>query len=415
MNEKDLVTLDQVAQFLDGTQAVAFTLLDSKQDRYKWIQRTLIRFDYNKLKRRDKGLIMRYLIKISGYSRQQLTRLIQRYRQGQRLIPRQTTTNGFTCHYTSEDIQLLAELDDLHDQPNGAALKKLCERAYHQFGDTAYERLANISVSHLYNLRKSKTYQRCRTTYTKTRPRAVDIGERRKPHPDGKPGYLRIDSVHQGDLDKQKGVYHINAVDDVTQMQIVVTVSKISERFLIPALEEMLTLFPFVILGFHSDNGSEYINKQVAHLLTKLNIEFTKSRPRHSNDNALAECKNGHVIRKQFGHGHIPQHYAEQMNDFNRRYLNPYLNYHRPCHFPKTITDSKGKQKKTYPYNRIMTPYDKLKSLPKADQYLKPSLSFAKLDRVAYEITDSQAAQRLQTARKQLFKTIHEQGWVNHG
>jgi hypothetical protein len=413
MNEKDLISLDQVAQFLDGTQAVAFTVLSNKDDRYKWIQRTLIRFDYDKLKRKDKGLIVLYLIKISGYSRQQLTRLISQYRRGGKLIRRQRTINGFHRRYTNNDIQLIAQLDELHDQPNGYALKKLCERAYCLFDDSDYQRLATISVAHLYNLRKSKVYQRTRTVFTKTKSKASDIGERRKPAPLGLPGYIRIDSVHQGDLDKRKGVYHINAVDIVTQMEIVVTVERISEHFLLPALEEMLSLFPFVIRGFHSDNGSEYINKRVAEMLEKLNIEFTKSRPRHCNDNALAECKNGHIIRKQFGHGHIPQHYATQMNEFNRRYLNPHINYHRPCFFPETITDAKGKQRKIYPYKNMMTPYEKLKSLPGAEECLKETLSFAILDKVAYEITDNQSAKRLQKARKQLFKTIQEQGWAS--
>jgi len=413
MNEKDLVSLDQVAQFLDGTQSVAFTVLSNKDDRYRWVQRTLIRFDYDKLKRPDKGLIMQYLMKISGYSRQQLTRLIRQYRNGGKVVRRQRTAQGFRRRYTNNDIQLLAHLDELHDQPNGYALKKLCERAYSVFNEPEYERLATISVAHLYNLRKSKVYQRCRTVYTKTQSKASEIGERRKPAPLGLPGYIRIDSVHQGDLDKRKGVYHVNAVDDVTQMEIVVTVERISERFLVPALEDMLSLFPFVIKGFHSDNGSEYINKRVAQMLEKLNVEFTKSRPRHSNDNALAECKNGHIVRKQFGHGHIPQHYATKMNEFNRRYLNPHINYHRPCFFPETVTDKKGKQRKTYPYKNMMTPYEKLKSLPQAEQCLKPSLSFAILDKVAYEISDNQSAKRLQRARKKLFKTIHEQGWAS--
>jgi transposase InsO family protein len=413
MHEKDLVTIDQVAQFLDGTQAIAFTVLSDKDDRYQWIQRTLIRFDYDKLTRPDKGTIRQYLIKISGYSRQQLTRLINQYRNGGRLLRRQRTVNGFRRRYTNHDIQLIAHLDELHDQPNGKALKKLCERAYCLFGDLAYERLSTISVGHLYNLRKSKVYQRCRTVYTKTQSKASEIGERRKPTPQGLPGYIRIDSVHQGDLDKRKGVYHINAVDDVTQMEIVVTVERISEHYLLPALEDMFNLFPFVIKGFHSDNGSAYINKRVAQMLAKLNVEFTKSRPRHSNDNALAECKNGHIIRKQFGHGHIPQHYATQMNEFNRRYLNPHINYHRPCLFAETITDGKGKQRKIYPYENMMTPYEKLKSLPNAEHCLKPSLNFAILDKVAYEITDNDSAQRLQKARKQLFKNIHEQGWAS--
>jgi transposase InsO family protein len=179
--------------------------------------------------------------------------------------------------------------------------------------------------------------------------------------------------------------------------------SECSEHYLLPALEEVLSLFPFIIKGFHSDNGSQYINKRVAEMLTKLNVEFTKSRPRHGNDNALAECKNGHVFQTQFGHGHIPQRYATQMNEFSRRYLSPHINYHRPCFVAQTITDATGKQRKTHPYKNMMTPYEKLKSLPNAEEYLKPTLSFAILDTVAYEITDKQSAKRLQKVHNQLF------------
>jgi hypothetical protein len=73
--------------------------------------------------------------------------------------------------------------------------------------------------------------------------------------------------VHQGNLDKQKGVYHINAVDEETQFEVVASVEKISEKFLILMLEQMLETFPFKIMRFHSDNGSEYINQNVAKLL----------------------------------------------------------------------------------------------------------------------------------------------------
>ena len=143
----------------------------------------------------------------------------------------------------------------------------------------------------LYNLRKSTPYTRLRQAFSKTKPRASHIAVRRKPQPNGQPGYIRIDSVHQGDLDRQKGVYHINATDEVTQFEVVTTVERISERYLIPALETLLETFPFVVINFHSDNGSEYINKRVAELLQKLLIEFTKSRSRQTNDNALAESQ----------------------------------------------------------------------------------------------------------------------------
>jgi transposase InsO family protein len=142
-------------------------------------------------------------------------------------------------------------------------------------------------------------------------------------------------------------VYHINAVDEVTQFQVVCTVEKISEAYLLHALEQLLQAFPFPIQGFHSDNGSEYINGRVAALLLKLVIEFTKSRARQTNDHALVESKNGAVVRKLFGHAHIPQRWATLINAFNQAHLNPYLNFHRPCFFPEIRTDQKGKARKS--------------------------------------------------------------------
>ena len=408
MNAKDLTTIDQLSAFLEGTQRVAFEVASDKDSRYQWIRRTLVKFRYKSLRKPDKGVLIQYLVKVSGYSRQQITRLVKQYRDTGRLVRRQRTVKGFSRRFTDDDIRLLVTMDMRHNTLNGLTMKKLCERAYVVFDEQAYHRLASISVAHLYNLRKSTPYLRQRRHQEKTRSKTSHIGERRKPQPDGKPGYLRIDTVHQGDWDKQKGVYHINAVDEVIQMQMVLSLEKISERYLIPILKQLLADFPLVIQGFHSDNGSEYINKRVAELLEKLRIEFTKSRSRQTNDNALVESKNGHVVRKIFGHGHISKRWASLINDFNRQHLNPYINYHRPCLFPVIITDSKGKQRKRYPYQSLMTPYEKLKSLPDADQYLKPGITFEILDAIAYQQSDNEAADELQKARRQLFKTIHE-------
>ena len=409
MKLEQLKTIGQLEAFLSGTQSVAFAVASNKDSNYRWIQGELVRFQYLSCARADKGVVIRYLIKVSGYSRQQLTRLITQYRKTGRILRRQRTRSGFQTTYTKADINLLVAMDERHNTPCGHAIKKLCERAFEVFGETEYERLANISVSHLYNLRKSTTYTRQRQHFTKTQSKPSKIGERRKPRPDGKPGFIRIDSVHQGDLDGYKGVYHINAVDEVTQFEIVCTLEKISEHYLMPILKQMLEAFPFTLLGFHSDNGSEYINKQVAQLLEKLRIEFTKSRSRHSNDNALAESKNASVVRKMFGHAHIPQHWAPLINTFNQQHLNPYLNYHRPCFFPETRTDAKGKQRKYYLYSNMMTPYDKLKSLPNSNRHLKPGVSFEILDKVAHKISDNQAADLLKKASHKLFKTINGQ------
>jgi len=117
----------------------------------------------------------------------------------------------------------------------------------------------------------------------------------------------------------------------------------------------LLAAFPFEIKGFHSDNGSEFINHVVAKLLFKLHLEFTKSRPRHCNDNPLAEGKNGAIVRKHLGYEQLPQKWASEMNAFHLQYLNPYINTHRPCYYPLIVYDNKGKQKKTYPYQNMMT------------------------------------------------------------
>ena len=226
--------------------------------------------------------------------------------------------------------------------------------------------------------------------------------------PDGCPGYLRVDSVHQGDLDGIKGVYLINAVDEITQFQAVFAVERISEAYLLPVLEAMMDAFPFVIRSFHSDNGSEYINHQVAKLLEKLRIEQTKSRSRQTNDNALAESKNASTVRKYLGYSHIPQNFASQVNTFTVEVLSPYLNFHRPCHFPSEYPDKKGKIRKRYCYQDMMTPYEKFRSLPEAEGYLKPGITLKKLDAFAAQCSDNDAAQLLNQARAELFQSINK-------
>ena len=325
MNDEQLHTLADLQAFLTGTVAMDFTV--TADQRYEFIARTVRRFGYARLKRADKAVVLRFLERVSGYSRQQLTRLVKRGCERRELVKRyRGSRTSFARTYTGADVLLLAHTDTLHGTLSGLATKKLMERAYGIFGDARYQRLATISVAHLYNLRQRPSYQHQRQVWTKTRPATVPIGERRAPTPNNRPGYLRVDSVHQGDLDGIKGVYHINAVDCVTQYEGVATCEKISEAFLLPVLEALLLSFPFVIHGFHSDNGSEYINKRVAKLLNKLLIEEqTKSRSRHSNDNAQAESKNGAIVRKHLGYSHIPQCFAAPVNAFCREHLNPYI------------------------------------------------------------------------------------------
>jgi transposase InsO family protein len=405
MNDEDIQKIEQVKQFLKGSGPLEFEGV-SIEERYRWLEMVLVRFTYQLLSRAEKGIIRRYIEKVSGYSRAQVCRLIKMYVQQGRIRKAAGNKRRFPLKYTARDIALLAKTDSLHDFLSGPATKKIMEREWVVYGHAEFSMISGISIAHLYNLRNSLLYRKINKRYVKTKPSVVKIAERARPDPGGRPGYIRVDTVHQGDLNEEKGVYHINAVDEVTQWEIVASVERISENHLKPILESMLESFPFVIKGFHSDNGSEFINKTVAKLLNKLLIRFTKCRPRHTNDNGLVESKNGSVVRKQLGYAHIPQKYASAIDLYNREILNIYTNFHRPCFFAVPVVDHRGKVKKTYPYGKVMTPYEKLKSLPEAQNYLKAGVTFKQLDDIANQMSNNEFAERMVKARSNLFQNI---------
>lgn len=398
-----MVSIAQIKEFIKVAGNIEFRAA-SRKEKYQWISEVISRFRYFKLRKKDKSILKKYMIRMTGFSDAQTTRLINKKKKFGRIAAESTKRHRFDRIYTTSDIALLTETDNLHNRLSGPATKRIFFREYAIFGKKSFERLKDISVAHIYNLRGTRQYQSFAKFFTKTKPTAVNIGERRKPYPNGKPGYLRVDSVHQGDLDKEKGVYHINLIDEVTQWEIVGSVEKISEKYMAPLLEYLLDQFAFKIIGFHSDNGSEFINQVVSDILNRLLIRQTKSRARHCNDNALAESKNGSIIRKHIGYVHIPQKYAPVINQFYRDHLNVYLNYHRPCGFATMTVDAKGKQKKIY--DTYMTPYEKLKSLDRAGQYLKPGITFEILDKIAHEKSDNESAALMQKAKGELFKNF---------
>jgi transposase InsO family protein len=397
------VSLEQIRAFVEASDAVVFEGLD-REEVYEWVDQTLRQQGYGELKRGDRGLVRRYLQKMTGLSRAQITRLIRQHQQGDPVRPKRYRRRRFPTQYTRADIELLAQVDEAHETLSGPATQKIFARACYDFGDQRFRRLAQLSVAHLYRLRRSRAYRQRRVAYQPTRPPPVAIGERRRPEPEGRPGYLRVDTVHQGDGDGVKGVYHINAVDEVTQWQVVGATPQISEAWLIPVLKAMLAQFPFRIRGFHSDNGSEFLNHKVAKLLNKLLIEQTKSRPRHAKDNGLAESKNGAVIRKHMGYGHIAASHADAIEAFYEQHFNPYLNFHRPCGVPERVINAKGKSKTRYRW--YATPWEILRQLPELARRLKPDITTTDLEQLARAKTDTQAAAEMQQAKRKLFASF---------
>jgi transposase InsO family protein len=409
MNDENLVSITQLKSFLKEVAVVNFSINNignkNKQEMYDWVGTVIQKFRYFSLKKKEKKLVLNYIKKITGRSRSQIKKLIRKKKKFGKIRLSVTKKNVFPTLYSTLDIGRLIETDNAHGRLSGPATKRILQREYLVYEKSNYERISHISVPHIYNIRKqSRQYKSNVLFIAHTQATARNIGERRKPQPNGMPGHLRVDSVHQGDKDLEKGVYYINLVDEVTQWEIIGCSEGISEQFLIPLLEELLARFPFVILGFHSDNGSEYINHVVAKLLRKLLIEQTKSRSRRTNDNALVESKNGAVIRKHMGYNYIQKKNARNINKFLRENMDEYLNFHRPCGFATTTTDKRGKEMKKY--DQYKTPYEQLISLPSFKQYLKPEISFSSLEETSRRMSDNESAQKMQINKQKLFKNF---------
>jgi hypothetical protein len=405
MNDSHIYTVPQIKAFLKIDTAIKFKSV-SKKEKYEWINNVLTKFKYYGLRKKDKGIVRNYIVKMTGLSQSQADRIASRKRKFGRVFLSSSARHRFPKKYSPIDIALLIKTDNAQERLSGPATKTILQREDGIFHKKEYSNISQISIAHIYNLRATNQYRSHCLTIKKTQSSKTPIGERRKPEPCGNPGFLRVDSVHQGDYGKQKGVYHINITDETTQWELVEAVEKISEYFLETLLRNLIDQFPFKIINFHSDNGSEYINKVVAKLLNKLLIQQTKSRARHCNDNALAECKNGAVIRKHMGYIHIPRNFAPAINQFYQQYFNVYLNYHRPCGFATIIKDKKGKERKVYRQENYQTPYEKLKSLKNAEKYLKENISFEQLDKIAYEMSDNDFAEKMQKAKEELFKNF---------
>jgi len=403
------LSVAEIEEFLKASNFNNFSAM-SKTEAYQWIEKTILETKYWHLVRKERGIVRSYLAKMTGYSCSQIDRLIVNWRVYGHVEKKNYKRTEFTKVYRKSDISLAAETTRVFGYLSGPAMIKTFKREYEIFDDSQFERLAKISTSHFYNIRKTDTYQNITRIFEHTKPVSCPIGERRKPVPNGSPGYIRVDTVHQGDdQELGKSVYHINFVDEVLQWELVACVPQISEKYLAPVFKEILAAFPFVILEFHSDNGSEFINQRVQAILNQLRIKQSKSRPGKTNDNALVETKNNAIIRKEMGYTFIKKEAHELINDWYKNYYNIFLNFHRPCAFATIEIDSKGKRKRKYMSGDYQVPYEKLKSLPDAKQYLKDGVTFESLDKIAYNQSSLKFTEELRKAKRELFDKINKQ------
>ena len=220
-------------------------------------------------------MVKRFLEKATGLSRAQITRLIAQHRKsgdirGHRNKP---PARPFPRRDTPGDVALLAEVDEATvGRPPAPPPNKILRRMYEVHRNERFQRFASISSGHIYNLRMTRSYRRGRHTFHRTCSTPVRIDQHRNPTPDGRHGHLRVGTAHLGDPESNMGICVINVVDKVTEFQHLGAVPNVTEHFLIPLLEALITAFPFTVEAFNADNGSEYIIHRVAELLNILHI-----------------------------------------------------------------------------------------------------------------------------------------------
>lgn len=397
MDDSRIVSIAQLEEFVKSSQKLVVEL-ETIEDKYAFIDKTVDRFRYRKLPRKEKHTVYLYLRKFTGYRKAQLLRLIKRAVLG-KLTRKEYKRKNPNRIYNATDIKLLEKTDEFHLRLNAVATHEIFRREYEVFHHKEFKNISQISVSHINNLRRHPVY--VNSWVNATKPREITIGSTKPPETNNLPGSIRVDTVHQRD------VYHINSVDEITQWEIVVCVPTIAESTLGPALTLMLSQYPFTIFNFHSDRGSEFINHLVAQILNKLLIKQTKSRSRHCNDNALVETKNGSVVRKNMGYCHINQDKADQINDYYFKFLNPYLNFHRPClYLTNTQKDNFGRERRVY--GEVKVPYDKLREVYRQTKknFLISSTSWEKLDTIAYQYSDNEFAEIVRKEERKLFNEI---------
>src|SRR5271157_256080 len=167
VHEAENLSLERIASFLAASQEIRFRG-EKREQVYVWLETVLRQRQYRQQGRKARGLLRRYLEEMTGRSRAQVTRLIARYQASGTVEAVSYRRHRFAQRYTRADIELLAAVDEAHDTLSGPATRRILQREYQQYGKPEYERLASISVAHLYNLRRQQRYRERRLRYDKT-------------------------------------------------------------------------------------------------------------------------------------------------------------------------------------------------------------------------------------------------------
>jgi IS30 family transposase len=140
-----------------------------------------------------------------------------------------------------------------------------------------------------------------------------------------RPGFVELDLVsHSGNSADGEFIYSLNLTDIYSGWTETRALMGKGQRGVVTALEELVKALPFKLCAIDSDNGTEFINRQLIAFCKKHDVQFTRGRPYKKDDNAHIEQKNWTHVRKLLGWERYDSPSAlNAMNDFYRYEYKP--------------------------------------------------------------------------------------------
>lgn len=347
-------SLEQVRDVVSGLVALKLPPRQDDELRYRWIDTALQGMQYRELARSERGLVLNYLQRLTGYSRAQVNRLVARWMSGQALAKQHgRPEHAFERRYQAADIALLAEADGALGRLPGAATVSVLRRQRDQFGDGRLASLASISVSQLYLLRRSPEYLAAAVPSDDlVPPHHLPVGVRRTPQPDLAPGHLRVESVDEGDV---PGSWQVCVVDVATRWRVRVDWPSSADDVCMrkPALARLMRQLPFRPLACAAAEGGDQRCRQVA-----AGIESVRAAAAVTQD-------------------------PLELDPWSL-----FVNLHRPCALPVTPAPDPAAARA----HQVLTPLEALLARPAAESCLRPGVTLASLQVQARAIDPLRAA-----------------------
>jgi len=339
-----------------------------------------MRWRYGKRGKKGKTVLINELCEQWGYERKHAIKLLN----GTFFQKKKTKRKrGRPARYGKEVIEVLLFLAKASDWPCGkrlAVIKTLWlpyyEEAHGKLEPEIREQLKSISAAQIdrllapYKVKRGKSWTKPGSILKTQIPIRTDNWDVTMP------GFFEADTVaHCGGSLEESFIWSLTFTDIYSQWTCNRATWNKGAAGVVEAIACIEKNLPFEILGFDSDNGSEFLNYHLIDYFHKRpkKVGFTRSRPYHKNDNAYVEQKNYTHVRHLLGYDRLEDpEMIPLINELYREVWEPYNNFFMPC--MKLIKKERHGSKIKRLHDKPLTPCDRLLQSSHLSEEIKEEL-----------------------------------------